>query len=115
MMIMMLQVGVSAGGWLARLALGSVPYNGQVFALSPLVHTLVTLGTPHQSLEAYPFGRAEEAWLIKEEYPADVVTSLQFANHHYPDAASLQPTAVACVAGSAVRGEALQLQLEALH
>lgn len=50
---------MSAGGWLARLALGSVPYDGQVFGLSPLVHTLVTLGTPHQSLEAYPFGRAE--------------------------------------------------------
>jgi len=52
-------VGVSAGGWLARLALGSVPYYGVEFGLSPLVHTLVTLGTPHQSLEAYPFGRAE--------------------------------------------------------
>lgn len=54
-----LQVGVSAGGWLARLALGSVPYDGHTFGLSPLVHTLVTLGTPHQSLEAYPLGRAE--------------------------------------------------------
>ena len=53
------QVGVSAGGWLARLALGSVPYNGEVFNLAPKVHTLVTLGTPHLSLEDYPFGRAE--------------------------------------------------------
>lgn len=24
-----LQVGISAGGWLARLALGSVPYHGE--------------------------------------------------------------------------------------
>jgi hypothetical protein len=54
------QVGVSAGGWLARLALGGAPYEaGRVFALASLVHTLVCLGTPHQSLEAYPFGRAE--------------------------------------------------------
>lgn len=50
---------MSAGGWLARLALGGVPYNGETFGLAPLVHTLLTLGTPHQSLEAYPFGRAE--------------------------------------------------------
>lgn len=57
--VLSVQVGVSAGGWLARLALGNVPYNGETFGLAPLVHTLVTLGTPHQSLEAYPFGRAE--------------------------------------------------------
>lgn len=57
------QVGVSAGGWLARLALGSQPYDGKVFGLSPLVHTLVTLGTPHESMEAYPFGRAEVSWV----------------------------------------------------
>jgi hypothetical protein len=53
------QAGVSAGGWLARIALGSVPYKGHVFGLRGLVHTLVCLGTPHASLEAYPFGRAE--------------------------------------------------------
>lgn len=54
---------MSAGGWLARLALGSQPYDGKVFGLSPLVHTLVTLGTPHESMEAYPFGRAEVSWV----------------------------------------------------
>jgi hypothetical protein len=32
---------------------------GQVWGLAPKVATLVTLGSPHQSLEAYPFGRAE--------------------------------------------------------
>lgn len=114
------QVGVSAGGWLARLALSNLPYDGegghrsstsslgragcltccltvtqgsasappvihtpasaallngscsvsgcscnllpsagQVFGLCPAVHTLLTCGTPHQSLESYPFGRAE--------------------------------------------------------
>lgn len=97
-------VGVSAGGWLARLALGGVPYNGETFGLSPLVHTLVTLGTPHQSLEAYPFGRAEEAWICKLGLPADISTSLEYANYHYPDAHSLQPTRVACVCGSTVCG-----------
>ncbi len=28
-----------------------------------MVHTLVTLGTPHQSLELYPFGRVEVSLL----------------------------------------------------
>lgn len=60
---------------MARLALGSVPYDGQVFGLSPLVHTLVTLGTPHQSLEAYPFGRAE----VRPRGPAGVSRDMPWA------------------------------------
>eukprot|EP00775_Hariotina_reticulata_P002812 gene2813-3104_t len=96
-------VGVSAGGWLARLALSSLPYDGQIFGLGPAVHTLVTCGTPHRSLEAYPFGRAEGI-------PASITTSLQYANHFLPDADSLKPTQVICVAGEAVAGAQVSLR-----
>ena len=30
---------------------------GVRYGRAPLVHSLVTLGTPHQSIEDYPFGR----------------------------------------------------------
>ncbi len=32
---------------------------GVVHGRRDMVHTLLTLGTPHQSLEKYPFGRIE--------------------------------------------------------
>lgn len=32
---------------------------GVRYVRSGLVHTLLTLGTPHASIEAYPFGRAQ--------------------------------------------------------
>ena len=54
-------VGHSAGGWLARLWMGDAPYvNGRVYGGAPRVKTLLTLGTPHNSLEEYPFGRVPE-------------------------------------------------------
>lgn len=89
-------VGVSAGGWLARLALGSCPYDGATYGLAPSVSTLVTLGTPHGSLEAYPFGRVAEARKGEDPaLPAEAAgSSLQYANYCYPDAASLAPTKV---------------------
>lgn len=52
-------VGHSAGGWLARILLGSQPYQGCVYGRCDRVRSLVTLGTPHLSIEAYPFGRVE--------------------------------------------------------
>lgn len=36
-----------------------LPPVGVRYGLSPLVHSLVTLGAPHQSIEAYPFGRIQ--------------------------------------------------------
>jgi hypothetical protein len=102
------QVGVSAGGWLARLVLGGALYErGVSWRLAPHVHTLVTCGTPHRSLEAYPFGRAAEAWLAelpKGTVPDGVSTSLAYANHVLPDAGSVLPTRIVCVAGAAVCG-----------
>jgi hypothetical protein len=124
-------VGVSAGGWLGRLALGSEPYAGRAYGLAPLVSTLVTLGTPHQSLEAYPFGRAQEKWLLnsyassaadsqragtasttpsQDDSKARPETSLQYANASYPDAAALLPTKVVCVVGDAYESKGLTWQ-----
>ena len=52
-------MGHSAGGWIARILLCGERYQGVRYARCSQVHTLVTLGTPHQSLERYPFGRVE--------------------------------------------------------
>ena len=53
-------VGHSAGGWLARTWLGSAPYKGRVYGGARKTTLLLTLGTPHYSLERYPFGRVSE-------------------------------------------------------
>ena len=53
-------VGHSAGGWLARTWLGSAPYLGRVYGGARKTTLLLTLGTPHYSLERYPFGRVPE-------------------------------------------------------
>jgi len=55
-------VAHSAGGWLSRLWLGAdVAYCGrEPYRGRDIARVLVTLGTPHASKEAYPFGRARE-------------------------------------------------------
>lgn len=52
-------LGHSAGGWIARILLGTEAYQGIRYCRAAQVHTLLTLGTPHLSIEAYPFGRAK--------------------------------------------------------
>ncbi|EEH55639.1 uncharacterized protein MICPUCDRAFT_6749, partial [Micromonas pusilla CCMP1545] len=48
-------VGHSAGGWLARTWLGRAPYSGgKRYRGVDRCDVLLTLGTPHYSLEAYP-------------------------------------------------------------
>ncbi len=87
-------VGHSAGGWIARIYLGEVPY-----AVHPQdrnrqncwqghrhVQTLLTLGTPHVS---------QERWTLK---------NLNFVNQTYPGAFYPQVRYV-CVAGKAVYGQ----------
>mmetsp|Transcript_35611 Transcript_35611/g.100805 ORF Transcript_35611/g.100805 Transcript_35611/m.100805 type:complete len:322 (+) Transcript_35611:195-1160(+) len=103
----------SAGGFLARILLGSHVYNGRQYGHAPLVSTVVTLGTPHQSLEAYPFGRVPEVRTdeANEDMPeAARGSSLQYANHFYPrgDSFSLT-TSMACVAGRCIQGEEISL------
>ena len=89
-------IGHSAGGWLARIYLGDRPYR-----LSPRmapvtwngrsqVATLITLGTPHTSLERW------------------TRHNLEFVNHTYPGAFYAQDLPYICVAGKAIRGDRRQ-------
>jgi triacylglycerol esterase/lipase EstA (alpha/beta hydrolase family) len=87
-------LGHSAGGWIARIYLGDVPYaiHGDVTATESLwqghtfVSNLVTLGTPHIS---------QEPWTRK---------NLDFVNNNYPGAFYAQVKYI-CVAGKAISGE----------
>lgn len=50
-----------------------------------MVHSLLTLGTPHHSIEQYPLGRVPEKLAIDPSAPPEVAgSSLKFANHYYP-------------------------------
>jgi pimeloyl-ACP methyl ester carboxylesterase len=76
----------SAGGWVARIYLGKIPYYDRVWHGEPLVSSLITLGTPQRSLE--PWTRR----------------NLNFVNDNYPGA--FHPSIkYICVAGKAVYGE----------
>ncbi|PSC75143.1 PGAP1 [Micractinium conductrix] len=107
-------VGHSAGGWIARILLGSELYQGVRYGRSEWVHTLLTLGTPHQSVEAYPLGKpSEKLWgpaVDRAEAagrPGVRGSSLQFANFCYPDAASLGDVRVVTACGNAITGRPL--------
>jgi triacylglycerol esterase/lipase EstA (alpha/beta hydrolase family) len=89
-------VGHSAGGWLARIYLGEKPYcvhpqdqDDCLWDARRYVHTLVTLGTPHTSLER---------WTRK---------NLEFVNQTYPGA-FYPGVRYICVAGKAVYGDRFQ-------
>jgi len=121
-------VGHSAGGWIARILLGEeVPYQGLTFpGRRKKVHSLVTLGTPHASIEAYPLGYIAQKLIIdpesverklknekggsggKSEIMLDSVkgSSLQFANYFYADASYLPGVQVVCIVGDAITGAA---------
>ncbi len=79
-------VGHSAGGWISRIYMGSEPYYGQVWQAQPKVHTLISLGTPHTS---------QEAWTQR---------NLNFVNDNYPGAFHSDVKYV-CVAGKALYGQ----------
>lgn len=87
-------VGHSAGGWIARIYLGEVPYDVHpgdrhqpgLWKAHPHVATLVTLGTPHSS---------GERWTQR---------NLNFVNENYPGAFYSHVRYV-CVAGKAVYGD----------
>lgn len=85
-------IGHSAGGWLARIYLGEKPYcihpqdsQDCVWNARSVIQTLVTLGTPHTSLER---------WTRK---------NLDFVNQTYPDAYYPEVRYI-CVAGKAILG-----------
>ena len=84
------------------------------YGRSEWVHTLLTLGTPHQSVEAHPLGkRTEQLWGPAVDRAEAAVqscvlrSSLQFANFCYPDAASLGDVRVVTACGNAIRGRPL--------
>lgn len=79
-------IGHSAGGWIARIYLGAMPYCGQVWHRVSRVKTLITLGTPHQS---------NETWTQR---------NLNFVNDHYPGAFH-DGVDYVCVAGKAIYGK----------
>jgi triacylglycerol esterase/lipase EstA (alpha/beta hydrolase family) len=87
-------IGHSAGGWISRIYLGEVPYtiHGDVdetaglWGASAQVAALVSLGTPHTSLEP---------WTKR---------NLNFVNHNYPGA-FYSGVKYVCVAGKAAFGD----------
>jgi triacylglycerol esterase/lipase EstA (alpha/beta hydrolase family) len=87
-------IGHSAGGWIARIYIGEKAYDihGDILNTEGLwncrdrVSTLLTLGTPHASLERW------------------TKLNLNFVNNNYPGAFYPQIRYV-CVAGKAVYGE----------
>ncbi|NJM18785.1 MAG: alpha/beta hydrolase [Richelia sp. RM2_1_2] len=84
-------IGHSAGGWISRIYLGEVPYGkGSANLLTwkghPQVATLVTLGTPHTSLERW------------------TRSNLDFVNNNYPGA-FYEKVRYVCVAGKTIFGQ----------
>ncbi|KAI9132166.1 triacylglycerol lipase [Acaryochloris sp. CCMEE 5410] len=79
-------VGHSAGGWISRIYMGAEPYCDQIWQAQPKIHTLVSLGTPHTS---------KEAWTQR---------NLNFVNDNYPGAFHPEVKYV-CVAGKALYGQ----------
>lgn len=87
-------IGHSAGGWIARIYLGKVPYcihddvteEAGLWGAYPQIATLLTLGTPHFS---------GERWTKR---------NLDFVNVNYPGAFYADVRYV-CVAGKATKGE----------
>ena len=63
-------IGCSAGGYMARIYLGSRAYGGRAFCGAELVHSLVTLGTPHMAGNGLPFENVR--WVNQEPTPEGV-------------------------------------------
>ena len=87
-------VGHSAGGWIARIYLGNIPYtvhacdaeNPHIWNAQAYVNTLVCLGTPH---------RSEEKWTKR---------NLNFVNTTYPGA-FYDHVRYVCIAGKSILGQ----------
>lgn len=101
----------SASGWVSRILLGDVPYQGTVYNRQHMVHTLLTLGSPHGSIEAYPLGRTPEKITLEGIKDAEIIpkgvrgSSLQFTNYFYPRGDIFPEVNIVCVAGDTIWGE----------
>jgi pimeloyl-ACP methyl ester carboxylesterase len=100
-------IGHSAGGWIPRLLLGNIPYQGKIYGHSDRVDKLITLGTPHHSIEKYPFGRFDEKIVSDDPMlpPNARVSSLQYANYYYPRGDAFPGVKIVCIAGNAIYGK----------
>jgi len=58
-------IGHSAGGWISRVYLSDRNYGGRVYAGSKLVHSLITLGTPHGDAPGEAFEGVK--WINREK------------------------------------------------
>lgn len=63
-------VGHSAGGWIARAYLSDRNYGGKVYNGKAMVHSLVTLGSPHGNAPGPAFKGVE--WVNRESVPSGV-------------------------------------------
>ena len=63
-------IGHSASGYISRIYLSSRAYGGKAYKGAELVHSLVTLGSPHQVGLGLPF--CHLAWLNREPLPPGV-------------------------------------------
>ena len=60
-------IGHSAGGFISRVYLSKRPYGGKVYNGQELVHSLVTLGTPHMEAAGAAFENVK--WINREPLP----------------------------------------------
>ena len=100
-------IGHSAGGWIPRLLLGDTPYQGKIYGHADQVDKLITLGTPHHSIEKSPFGRFDEKIVFDDPMlPSNArVSSLQYANYYYPRGDAFPGVEIVCIAGNAIKGK----------
>ncbi len=63
-------IGHSAGGWIARAYLSDRNYGGRVYNGQQMVHSLVTLGSPHGNAPGAAFKGVE--WVNRETIPSGV-------------------------------------------
>mmetsp|Transcript_11054 Transcript_11054/g.13931 ORF Transcript_11054/g.13931 Transcript_11054/m.13931 type:complete len:345 (-) Transcript_11054:884-1918(-) len=63
-------IGHSAGGWIARAYLSDRSYGGKVYNGKEMIHSLVTLGSPHGNAPGAAFKGVE--WVNREAVPSNV-------------------------------------------
>ena len=81
--------------------MGNEKYNGVAYGHEATVERLITLGTPHLSVEKYPFGRVRERRRGERPSLSEGArgSSLMFTNECYPTAAAFRGVETLCVVG----------------
>ena len=63
-------IGHSAGGWISRVYLSNRDYGGRTYNGSDMVHSLITLGSPHGNAPGAAFRSVD--WINQEKIPENV-------------------------------------------